>query len=66
MINMTRRRRVGDLTEREGGLDGVRAELTKVRLEHGRVLHEDGRAGSDECVQSVEEDEANHGDKGDD
>lgn len=44
-------------TELEGGLDSIRVQLTKVRLEDAGVLGEDGGGRRDYGVQSVKEDE---------
>ena len=46
-----------NLTEFEGGFDGVRVELTKVGLEDVRILDEYRSPGGDQRVQSVEQDE---------
>ena len=61
------------LTDFEGSLDSVWIERTEVRLEDARVLNEYGSPGSDQSVQSVEEDEgyghvtwSAESDKGDD
>ena len=49
-----------NLTDPEGRLDNVWAELTEVGFEDAGVLNEDGGSRGNQCLQSVEKDESNY------